>query len=171
MSSKSPLQDKVVLVVDDEPDVLETVEEELDMCLVHKAQDYETALQYLLSYTYDVVILDIMGVNGFELLKNAVSREFPTVMLTAHALSSESLKQSIEMGARAYVPKEKMMDIPDFLEDVLSLEHGGSVKQTFQRLGGFFNKKFGSKWMEDEKTFWEQVQSGSYLPDPVILKK
>ena len=71
-------------------------------------------------------------------------------MLTAHALSSEALKQSIEMGARAYVPKEKMMDIPDFLEDVLSLEHGGSVRKTFQRLGGFFNKKFGSKWMEDE---------------------
>ena len=67
MTDTSPLKDKVILVVDDEPDLLETVEEELDMCLVHKAQDYETALQYLLSYTYDVVILDIMGVNGFEL--------------------------------------------------------------------------------------------------------
>ena len=91
MTSDSPLKDKVVLVVDDEPDVLETIEEELDMCLVHKATDYDTALQYLLSYTYDIVILDIMGVNGFELLKTAVSRGFPTVMLTAHALSPESL--------------------------------------------------------------------------------
>lgn len=47
MASESPLKDKVILVVDDEPDVLETVEEELDMCLVHKATDYDTALQYL----------------------------------------------------------------------------------------------------------------------------
>ena len=68
MAKNSALQDKVILVVDDEPDVLETVEEELDMCLIHKATDYDTALQYLLSYTYDIVILDIMGVNGFELL-------------------------------------------------------------------------------------------------------
>ena len=87
MSSDSLLQDKAILVVDDEPDVLETVEEILDMCQVQKAADYDTAVQYLSGYTYDVVILDIMGVNGFELLKNAASRGFPAVMLTAHALS------------------------------------------------------------------------------------
>ncbi|MCJ7774633.1 MAG: response regulator [Desulfobacterales bacterium] len=91
MTSKSPLRDKVVLAVDDESDVLESVEEQLDMCLLHKATNYETALQYLLTYNYDFIILDIMGVNGFELLKKAVSRGVPTVMLTAHALSPESL--------------------------------------------------------------------------------
>jgi DNA-binding response OmpR family regulator len=66
------LKDKVILVVDDEPDVLEVVEEELDMCIVHKAKDYKTALQFLAMYTYDVVVLDIMGVNGLQLLKNSV---------------------------------------------------------------------------------------------------
>lgn len=96
MTPDSPLKDKAVLVVDDEPDVLETVEEEHNMCLLHKAADYETALQYILSYTYDVVILDIMGVNSFELLKQSVNRGFPTVMLTAHTLSPESLKESIK---------------------------------------------------------------------------
>ena len=77
MTTESLLKDKVVLVVDDEPDVLETVAEELDMCLIHKAADYDAAIQYLLGYTYDIVILDIMGVNGFELLKNSVSRGVP----------------------------------------------------------------------------------------------
>ena len=172
--TESILDGKRILAVDDEPDVLETLQdllEDYEGLILDQAMDYETGYHLLRSWTYDAVILDIMGVRGFDLLSASVHLGFPTVMLTAHALSSDSLKQSIEMGARAYVPKEKMMDIPDFLEDVLSLEHGGSVKQTFQRLGGFFNKKFGSKWMEDEKTFWEQVQSGSYLPDPVILKK
>jgi len=51
MTKESPLKDKVVLVVDDEPDVLETVADELDMCIVHKAKDYETGVQYLLSPT------------------------------------------------------------------------------------------------------------------------
>jgi DNA-binding NtrC family response regulator len=120
MSKESPLKDKIILVVDDEPDVLETVEEELDMCLVHKAKDYDTALQYILSYTYDVVVLDIMGVNGFELLKTAVSREFPTVMLTAHAITPEALKKSMKLGAVSFLPKEKMSELRDFLEDVVT---------------------------------------------------
>ena len=69
------------------------------MCRVHKAVDYNTAVQHLLGYTYDIVILDIMGVNGFELLKTSVFRGFPTVMLTAHALTQEALKKSIKLGA------------------------------------------------------------------------
>jgi DNA-binding NtrC family response regulator len=155
MTSVSPLKDKVVLVVDDEPDVLETVEEELDMCLIHKVADYDTALQYLLSYTYDIVILDIMGVNGFELLKNAVSRGFPTVMLTAHALSPESLKKSIKLGAISFLPKEKISELTSFLEDVIT-DGGKPVWQKlFDRLGGYFNKRFGPDWKEKDKFFKE----------------
>jgi hypothetical protein len=41
----------------------------------------------------------------------------------------------------------------------------------FQRLGGLFNNRFGSQWMEDEKTFWDSVISGEYQPKPVILQK
>ncbi len=155
MTSESPLKDKVVLVVDDEPDVLETVEEQLDMCLVHKAGDYDTALQYLLSYTYDIVILDIMGVKGFELLKNSVSRGFPAVMLTAHALSPESLKKSIKLGAVSFLPKEKMSELTSFLEDVV-LERGKPVWQKlFDRLGNYFNRRFGPDWKEKDKFFKE----------------
>ena len=155
MSTESPLKDKVVLVVDDEPDVLETVTEQLDMCLVHKAGDYDTALQYLLSYTYDIVILDIMGVKGFELLKNSVSRGFPTVMLTAHALSPESLKKSIKLGAVSFLPKEKTSELTSFLEDVV-LERGKPVWQKlFDRLGNYFNRRFGPDWKEKDKFFNE----------------
>ncbi|MBT3259283.1 MAG: response regulator, partial [Deltaproteobacteria bacterium] len=44
MTTESILKDKVVLIVDDEPDVLEALEEELDMCIISKAQDYNTAI-------------------------------------------------------------------------------------------------------------------------------
>ena len=155
MGKKQGLKDKVVLVVDDEPDVLETVEEELDMCLIHKAKDYDTALQYLLSYTYDIVILDIMGVNGFELLKTSVSREFPTVMLTAHALSPDSLKKSIKLGAVSFLPKEKISDLSFFLEDVVLGEGKPVWEKLFDRLGGYFNKRFGPDWREKDRFFKE----------------
>ncbi len=155
MTSESPLKGKLVLVVDDEPDVLETVAEELDMCIVHTAKDYETALQYLLSYTYDIVILDIMGVNGFELLKTSVSRGFPTVMLTAHALTPEALKKSIKLGAVTFLPKEKIAELREFLEDVLAGEGKSVWKKLFDRMGSYFNKRFGPDWKERDKFFQE----------------
>jgi len=159
MTTESALKDKVILVVDDEPDVLETVEEELDMALIHKAGDYDTALQYLLSYTYDVVILDIMGVNGFELLKNAVSRGFPAVMLTAHAVTPDALKKSIKLGAISFFPKEKMTELKEFLEDVV-LDGGKPIwLKLFDRLGSYFNKRFGPDWKEKDKFFKEFEES------------
>jgi len=153
MTSESLLKNKVVLVVDDEPDVLETVKEELDMCLVHTAKDYETALEYLLSYTYDIVILDIMGVNGFELLKTSVSRGFPTVMLTAHALTPEALKKSIKLGAVTFLPKEKIAELREFLEDVILGEGKSLWKKLFDRMGSYFNRRFGPDWKEKDMFF------------------
>jgi CheY-like chemotaxis protein len=168
------LEEKRILAVDDEPDVLDTLQDLLGDhkgLVFDRATDYETGFHLLRSWTYDAVILDIMGVRGFDLLNASVHLGFPTVMLTAHALSVDALRKSIEMGARAYIPKEKMIDIAGFLEDVMTLEHGSNLKKMLTRLGGFFNKKFGSRWMEDEKIFWDQVTSGRYEPKPVILKK
>jgi CheY-like chemotaxis protein len=155
MSSESLLKDKVILVVDDEPDVLDSVEEELEMCFVRKAKDFKTAVQFLASYNFDIVILDIMGVNGFELLKDSVSRGFPTVMLTAHALSPESLKKSIKLGAVSFLPKDKITELRSFLEDVV-LGGGKPVWQkVFDRFGDYFKKRFGPDWEEKDQFFRE----------------
>ena len=155
MTSKSPLRDKVVLAVDDESDVLESVEEQLDMCLLHKATNYETALQYLLTYNFDFIILDIMGVNGFELLKKAVSRGVPTVMLTAHALSPESLKKSIKLGAVSFLPKEKISELRSFLGDVVLGEGRPVWQKLFDKLGDYFTQRFGPDWKEKDRFFKE----------------
>ncbi len=168
------LDGKRILAVDDEEDVLDTLEDLLDShpgLIFDRATDYETGYHLLRSWTYDAVILDIMGVRGFDLLNASVHLGFPTVMLTAHAFSAEALQKSIEMGARAYIPKENMLDIEDFLQDVLTLEYGSGLRSMFQRLGGVFDKRFGSRWMADRQFFWEQVKGGTYEPRPVILKK
>lgn len=171
---ESILNNKRILGVDDEPDVLETLEDyldEFDGLIFDKATDYKTGYELIRSWTYDLVILDIMGVRGFDLLNAAVHLGFPTVMLTAHALSAETLKKSIEMGARAYIPKEKMFEIVTFIEDVLTSENRSGWQRLFERLGGFFSSTFGSDWQKDEKAFWHEVSSGEYRSDPVILKK
>jgi len=163
VNASNLLKDKIILVVDDEADVLDTVEELLDMCLVTKASDYDTARQYLISYTYDIVILDIMGVNGFELLKTSVKRGFPTVMLTAYALTPEALEKSIKLGAVSFLPKEKMIELEGFLEDVV-LQKGKPVwEKIFDKLGTLFDKRFGADWKERNKFFeeFEQVMKKS----------
>jgi DNA-binding NtrC family response regulator len=160
MSKESPLKGKVVLVVDDEPDVLTTLEEILDMCEVHKAQDFDTALQLILNNTYDVVVLDIMGVNGFELLKNSVARDFPTVMLTAHAMTPEALNESIKLGAVSFVPKELMTELEELLEDVVL---GGGKRlwwlKSLEKTGPYFDEKFGPGWKDKDKFFKEFEES------------
>jgi DNA-binding NarL/FixJ family response regulator len=108
------------------------------------------------SWTYDLVILDIMGVRGFDLLKNAVTRNFPVVMLTAHALIPEALRQSIELGARAYLPKEKMGEIVPFLEDVLRYENLPGWGWLLQSLAGFFNSRWGENWKRVDEKFWKE---------------
>ena len=169
--TKNILSNKRVLAVDDEPDVLETLEEILEGfegLTLDKAEDFDTGYHLLRSWSYHLVILDIMGVRGFDLLNAAVSLGFPTVMLTAHALSLEDLKKSIEMGARAFLPKEKMVEIVPFLEDVIRLGYKAAWLSSFERLGGFFGVRFGKDWHKHKKEFLKEIESGSYKP--TILK-
>jgi len=158
MKKRSVLNGKRILAVDDEPDVLDLLEEEIvaacPNCQVDKAESYETAVEMLKSRTYDVVVLDIMGVRGFDLLEIAVSRKFPVAMLTAHALSSDALTRSVKLGARAYLPKEKMGEIVPFLEDLLKYKYLPGWKRLLKKLGGFFNAKFGPDW--EKKTGLEE---------------
>ena len=152
---ESILTNKIVLVVDDEPDVLDTVADVLSACLVTKARDFESARQYLMSYTFDIVILDIMGVNGFELLKIAVKRGFPAVMLTAYALTPEALEKSIKLGAVSFLPKEKMGELDAFVADVVSGGGKPAWRTLFNRLGSLFDKRFGPDWRERNQFFKE----------------
>jgi CheY-like chemotaxis protein len=158
MTAESLLKNKLILVVDDEPDVLEVVAEVLDIAIIHKARDYDTAMEYLLMYVYDIVVLDIMGVKGFDLLRASVTRGFPTVMLTAHALSPEALKKAIKLGAVSFLPKEAIPNLRSHLEDVV-LGAGRPVwKKLFNRIGGFFDQRFGPDWKEKDKFFKEFVE-------------
>ena len=105
------LENKKILIVDDEPDVLESLEELLDMCSIVRAETFETANALLETQEFDIAILDIMGVDGYQLLETANKKNVVTVMLTAHALSPDNIKKSYLGGACSYIPKEEMINI------------------------------------------------------------
>jgi CheY-like chemotaxis protein len=158
--TKSILDGKTILAVDDEPDVLKILEEEILLTCpnskLDQATTYETAAKMLESTNYDVVILDIMGVRGFDLLDLAVKKKLRVVMLTAHSLSPEALKKSIELGARAYLPKGKLGEIVPFLEDVLTYEYAPGWKRLYDKLKGFFDSRFESDWEKKTGLSWQE---------------
>lgn len=158
MADYELLDGKRVLLVDDEPDVLDTLEDLLPMCETEKASSFEDARNYLENAYFDIAILDIMGVQGYELLEIANRREVIAVMLTAHALSPDNIVKSYKEGAASYLPKEEMVNIAYFLNDVLDAKEKGKNPwiRWYDRMGSFFEKKFGPKWQEDEKDFWEK---------------
>lgn len=168
---KTILKGKQILAVDDETDILELIDEELEEYGVEldTATTYDEAVQKLDALTYDLAILDIMGVRGFELLEIAVKKNIPVVMLTAHAISSESLKKSIQLGARAYLPKDKLGNMVPFLEDVLELSYQSGWAKVFERLAGHFGSAFGPDWRQSEKEFWEKFDEQVGLNQSTII--
>ena len=161
--AKSILNGKRILAVDDEPDILAVLEEDIleyaPDCKIEKATTYQEATKKLESETFDAVVLDIMGVRGFDLLDLAVQRNFRVAMLTAHSLNPESLKRSIEKGALAYLPKEKLEEIVPFLEDILESSDGLSAwGRTMNKLEGYFASRWGELWRKSEEKFWKDFE-------------
>ena len=151
------LDGKRILIVDDEPDILETLVEILDTCLVDSAPNFETAQKFLNKNRYDLAILDIMGVRGYELLELANERNIPALMLTAHAVSPDNLVKSIKGGAQSYIPKDKISEIAVYIADILEPREKGGERGAdwFEKLAPYFDKKFGEGWKEKDREFWD----------------
>ena len=157
--AEKAISGKRILVVDDEKDVLDTLIDLLQMCKIDTASSFEEGRKLLETGTYDIAILDIMGVEGYELLEIANKKSVPALMLTARALSEKDLKKSAEGGASYYAPKEEMNSISVFVADVLEArdKNKGPWLKWFERLGGYYDRKFGgTQWREKEREFLQK---------------
>ena len=149
------LEEKRILVVDDEPDVLETVTDLLESSQVVTAGSFEDARKKIAEESFDLVLLDIMGVNGFALLEACRAAKLPAAMLTAHALNIESLNLAVRLGALSFLPKEELHRLPELVAEILDgLEQGKTHwKKLFQRLGHIFKERLGILWEDESSKF------------------
>jgi DNA-binding NtrC family response regulator len=152
---------KRILIVDDEPDVLDTLEALLPMCDVVTASSFEEAKGLLKSQYFDMAILDIMGIEGYSLLEIANQRGVIPVMLTAHALSVDNTIRAFKEGAASFVPKEEMANIVTFLNDILEAKEKGKPLwwRWTKRFASYYDRKFGLDWRKKDKDFWEKFRS------------
>ncbi|MFQ5601192.1 MAG: response regulator [Candidatus Krumholzibacteriia bacterium] len=103
---------KKVLIIDDEPDIVEFVDynlrrEQFDTCF---AGDGPSALRSARDEQPDLILLDLMlpGIDGLEVCRQLKSgtgtAHIPIVMLTAKGEEAD-IVTGLEMGADDYVPK------------------------------------------------------------------
>jgi len=101
-----------ILVVEDEPDILEMVRYNLDQAGldVETAEDAERALQSVQEILPDLIILDLMlpGIDGLDMCRqlkqDARTRHIPILMLTARKEEVDRIV-GLELGADDYVVK------------------------------------------------------------------
>jgi DNA-binding response OmpR family regulator len=162
MSDTTRLEGKRILIVDDESDILDILEELLGMCQVARASTFEEAKRLLASQTFDIAILDIMGVDGYGLLKIAKDKGIIPIMLTAHAFTPGNLVRSIKEGADSYLPKEEISNIVAFLNDVLEAKEKGKNPwgPWQERLPtSYFERRWGAAWQDTDKDFWDKFRA------------
>lgn len=160
MAKKNLLEGKKILIVDDEPDVLDTLADLLTDSEVEKAASFEAASDRMNAGEFDIAILDIMGVDGYKLLEIATGKGILAVMLTAHALSPEDTIKSHKEGAAYYLPKEEMANIEQHLNDVLEAREKGknTWARWFDRFSSFYEEKFGKDWQDKDKDYWDKFK-------------
>lgn len=162
MADAGMLKGKKILVVDDEPDILAVLQELLDMCEIVKASSFEEAKGLLESQSFDIAVLDIMGVDGYGLLELANGKNIPALMLTAHAFTPDNLVKSIQEGAASYIPKEEITEIADYLVDVLQAKKEGSNPwESWQDKlpASYFERRWGAAWKDNDQKFWNTFQA------------
>jgi len=161
MENNDLLSGKKLLIVDDEPDVLDTLKEMLYMCDISLALSFDEAKELIESQHYDLAILDIAGVNGYKLLEIANKHKIICVMLTANALTPHNLMRAYQEGAASFIPKDKMVDIQIFLNDILEAKEKGKSFwwRWLTRLSySYWENKFGAADLRDiDKEFWEKL--------------
>jgi len=159
MSCSELLKGKRILLVDDEPDILDTLEDLLEGCDTVRAGSDAAALEQIGSHPLDMAILDIMGVDGFTLLKHCVDKGITAVMLTARAQTPNDVLRSYKEGAAYFIPKEEMTRIETFLVDIIDAKHKGQNTWAtwYERLATFGRRTFGPDFVPEDDDFFDKL--------------
>ena len=99
-----------LLIIEDEQDLREIIQQSLEMekFLVETACDYKSALDKIISFDYDCILLDIMlpGGNGLDLLQELknLDKSKNVIIISAKDSLDDKLK-GLNLGADDYLTK------------------------------------------------------------------
>lgn len=99
-----------ILIIEDEPDLLDVIRQslEIEKFLVETASDYKAALDKIILFSYDCILLDIMlpGGNGLDLLQELknMDKSDNVIIISAKDSLDDKLK-GLNLGADDYLTK------------------------------------------------------------------
>jgi two-component system alkaline phosphatase synthesis response regulator PhoP len=135
---------QTILVVDDEPQIVEIVQDYLKQAgyRVLTARDGQTALTLARHERPDLVVLDLMmpgGIDGLEvcrrLRRDTVLADVPIIMLTARVEETDRLI-GLELGADDYITKPfSPREVVARVRTVLRRARGGGTPSSIIRVG------------------------------------
>lgn len=138
-------KEKLILIVDDDPEILDIHERllkaELPFCRVVTSGNGQAALEVLQKEAPDLVLLDLMMpvMDGYAVLeamqRNRASREIPVIILTGQIITGEEMLR-LNQGVAAVLKKGvfSMQETLEHIEEVLSKnKSSGSEKQRIVR--------------------------------------
>jgi len=124
-----------ILIVDDDEDVLESVEKILEMKIekykIYSARDGFQAGQMVSDFKPQIVVLDVMlpGLDGFNVCAAIKERNENVMILAITGFDSpETRKNIFEAGADDYLPKP--FGMKSFLEKIEKLENPGALDES-----------------------------------------
>jgi CheY-like chemotaxis protein len=129
-----------ILLVDDEPDICESLKEILEATLpgvrVLTTNGGREALELLGRERVDLIIADykMPGMDGLEFLREAQRRQpkVPRIMITAYPDLELAIKAINEAGVHRFVRKPIEPEISDYVRVVLlERQHGGLWDKSF----------------------------------------
>lgn len=149
------LKGKRILAVGDKPDILTLMEGKIlgacPDCRLDRAATYQAAAKMMTAETYDVIILDIMGDRGLDLLDLAVRLNSQVAMFTGHDPDPNKLEIAFNKGARTYIPEENLEEIVPYLESILTNVYVQGRAYLLSKLIDFFESMFEPVWKKKTK--------------------
>lgn len=99
-----------ILVIEDEYEILKSIEQSLltENYIVEKATDYDSAMEKVMIYSYDCILLDISlpGGSGLKILENMKQEGIDTGVIIISAKNSIDDKvYGLDLGADDYLTK------------------------------------------------------------------
>jgi two-component system, cell cycle sensor histidine kinase and response regulator CckA len=130
MSARTPKEHETILIVDDEPTILEVTGDILNTLgyevLIAKSGPEAVHLYWQQADRIDLVILDMVmtnmgGEDTFDLLK-AIRPDVRVILFSGYSMTGQ-VQQLMERGCRGFIPKPfRMADLAKKVREVLDQE-------------------------------------------------
>ena len=138
----SELEIASVLGLSHELGLLQTLDNQLSKSFPQscfdKAPDFQTGVQYLASYTYDLVVLDMSMTCGHELIIRALAHKFPVLVLVDNDSTLSPAEQAISSNALAILHKRKINEI--HMDKILGKRVRAGNNSKWNRISGEYKK-------------------------------